>query len=166
MASIVSGSCSSSIWFAHSNRSYPRREVLLASCTWHYKQGKIADRRTENTANTAHETATSRQKVTEYTLPARVKRLALLDRCGPLLLPAHRQFRKLLASGDLYCSVRCFGVHLDVCLKRGSSPPLQDPRTVGNRNAVDSSLLRSPLNLTRVCCHPKNRTRLLRWLRR
>ena len=33
-------SCSSSIWFAHSNRSHRQRRIVVASCTWHDTQGK------------------------------------------------------------------------------------------------------------------------------
>ena len=92
----------------HSSRlSYLRDE--------HGKCCRQNDRKTQHIQR--HEKAASRRKVTDHPLPARVKPLILLGRCGPSLLPAPRQFRKLLANGDLYCSF-CLGVYPDVCLTR------------------------------------------------
>ena len=121
MARLVSERCSSSIWLAYPNRSHLRRNILLASCTCmvNCRQEKPRKHSKYTQQMQRYETVTFRQKVTNYPVPVLVKLLFFLNRCGPSLLPAHRQFRKT-ARGNSWRS--CFEVHPDVCLNIGSSP--------------------------------------------
>ena len=101
-------------------------KTLLFFCTWHHLKTRKSGQKTktESTRHTANKRKTCTNpftaKVTVSSSPAWVKLLVLpaARYDHPLLLPAHRQSRKFLASGDLYCSCfRCFKVHPDICLK-------------------------------------------------
>ena len=119
MASIVSESCSSSIFFAHPNGSHLRWKILLTSRTWHDKQGKIAVRKTESKEHTAHETTTPRQKSSDFSIirQGQTAYFARYSMRSPLAAAGSSAILQT-PSGGLYCScLRCFGVYSDVCLK-------------------------------------------------
>ena len=125
MASVVS--YSSSIWLAHTNRSHSRRKVIVL----YLASFENKERWTENRKYRAYikqgEGQASKIPGSDKDKTIRKSNGLPIIRLGqtacfarysmrlPLsLLPAHRQSRKLLASGGL-CS--CFRVRPDVCLK-------------------------------------------------
>ena len=87
----------------------------------------------------------------------------LLDLLGspcyyPSLLPALRQSRKLLASGDFSCS--CFGVYPDVFLNIESSLVFLDPHVINVQKAIITVLKKESSLQLRLLYHSTRRLKV------